>query len=243
MVERCFHALDHEKIRFKDLTGRCAVASAGAAALGIGVCVLAAPEIVVGAVILTGAVIVAAAIQEELAVHELRRRYPEKAGPEPETKPSLQEPVAKRRPKPKGAPSGHDGSPPVPPEPLTREPRPECTPRPVPHLGGDALHNQCADRVPHNGFPGADVLVSGKRFDALQLRARVLWEIKTDNFDTYSPFLRRQVVGNQLPELQRERELARSCGFDFRVGVLSPSHKAALEFADDTLEIIVMDWC
>jgi hypothetical protein len=113
----------------------------------------------------------------------------------------------------------------------------------VPHLGGDALHNKCADRVPQNGFPGSDVLVNGKNFDALQLRARVLWEVKTDNFDTYSVYLQRTVPDRQVRELRRERDLARACGFDFRVGVRSPAHKTALERLDGTLEIVVMDWC
>jgi hypothetical protein len=53
------------------------------------------------------------------------------------------------------------------------------------------------------------------------------------------------VIDNQVLELQRERELARACGFDFRVGVRSAAHKAALERADPELEgiIVVMDWC
>ena len=34
LAERCFHALDHDRVEFHDPTGRCAVASAGAAALG-----------------------------------------------------------------------------------------------------------------------------------------------------------------------------------------------------------------
>jgi hypothetical protein len=73
----------------------------------------------------------------------------------------------------------------------------------------------------------------------------VLWEVKTDNFDTYPHDLRRIVIENQVLELQRERELARACGFDFRVGVRSAAHKAALERADPELEgiIVVMDWC
>ena len=37
LAERCFHALDHDRIEFHDTTGRCAVASAGAAAVGLGV--------------------------------------------------------------------------------------------------------------------------------------------------------------------------------------------------------------
>jgi hypothetical protein len=34
LAERCFHALDHERVRFQDVKGRCAVAQAGAAAVG-----------------------------------------------------------------------------------------------------------------------------------------------------------------------------------------------------------------
>jgi hypothetical protein len=112
-----------------------------------------------------------------------------------------------------------------------------------PHLGGDPLHNQCADRVPQNGIPGFDALVNGKHFDALQIRAGVLWEIKTDNFDSYTATLRRIVIGNQVPELRREREIARACGYDFVVGVRSAAHRTALLAQVPTLNIIVMDWC
>ena len=48
------------------------------------------------------------------------------------------------------------------------------------------LHNKCADRIPNNSFPGRDVLVNGKNFDALQLATRTLWEVKTDDFDKYN---------------------------------------------------------
>jgi hypothetical protein len=200
VVERCFHALDTQRVQFQDPEQRCTVASAGAAVAPamVGICLLSQPYIAVGAVVILGAVVVAVAIQEELETHELER-----------------------------------------------ERRPECTPRPVPHLGGDELHNQCADRVPQNAFPGSDVLVNGKRFDALQPRARVLWEVKTDNFDTYSVALRDIVVKKQVTELESERALAVACGFDFRVGVRSAAHKAALELTDLKLRglIVVMEWC
>jgi hypothetical protein len=110
-------------------------------------------------------------------------------------------------------------------------------------LGGDELHNACADLVPLNDFRGYDTLVNGKRFDALELGKRVLWEIKTDNFDTYSVALQRIVIAKQVAELRRERDLAEACGFEFRVGVRSAAHKAALEFEDHTLSVVVMDWC
>jgi hypothetical protein len=135
---------------------------------------------------------------------------------------------------------GKSGSNRAPPAPLASERRrPECEPHPVPHLGGDALHDWCADTFPPNHFPGKDVLVNGKRFDALQVGAPVLWEIKTDRFDTYTSFLRNQVVINQLDELQHERELAEACGYGFVVGVSSAAHKAALEAQDRTLNIVV----
>jgi hypothetical protein len=89
------------------------------------------------------------------------------------------------------------------------------------------------------------VLVNGKHFDALQLATRTLWEVKTDNFDTYSDFLQGQVIRDQVQEMRSERTLALACGLDFRVGVRSATHKAALERAAPDLEgiIVVMDWC
>ncbi|KFE58460.1 hypothetical protein DB31_4880 [Hyalangium minutum] len=89
------------------------------------------------------------------------------------------------------------------------------------------------------------MLVNGKHFDALQLATRTLWEVKTDNFDTYSPDLREIVVDSQVEKLRIERGLALACGFHFRVGVRSLAHKAALELADPDLRglIEVMDWC
>jgi hypothetical protein len=77
LAERCYHALDHERVEFHDATGRCAVASAGVAAMGLGVCVLAAPEILVGAVVVTGIVVVGFAIKE--ALEEERRSRPQQA--------------------------------------------------------------------------------------------------------------------------------------------------------------------
>ena len=252
VVEQCFHALDTRRIHFRDTGRRCSVASADAATLEtmVGVCLLTQPELVVGAVVVIGLVVVAVAIHEELEAYELRHRYPgDEASQEeasPETMPVAQQSGTQRKPAPEPSPSGQDWFPPGPPRDTEpRERRPECTPQPVPHLGGDALHNRCADRVPLNGCPGSDVLVNGKRFDALQPYARVLWEIKTDNFDTYTFDLRRIVLKKQAQELQRERELARACGFDFRIGVRSAAHRAALEREAPELKdtLLVMDWC
>ena len=152
LVERCFHALDHDRLEFHDTTGRCAVASAGAAAMGLGVCVLAAPELVVGAVIVAGVVVVGFAIKEALDVYELLGDEPEVVMPAPETRPvseatpAPQEPSPKQKPKP--GPKGPDFPPPEPPETSERDRRPECMPVPVPHRGGNNDHNKCADRIP-----------------------------------------------------------------------------------------------
>jgi len=237
LAERCFQALDHDRLRFNDPTGRCAIASAGTAALGIGLCVLAAPEIVVGAVIVVGVVVVGVVIQEALEAYALRGSSSEEVAPAPQTKPAPQEPTANRKPKPE--PSGQDWFPPAPTDPLDRERRPECRPVPVPHAGEDDPHNECADKFPPNRYPGMDVLVGGVRFDALQVGVRVLWEIKTHRFDTYSDFLQRQVVREQAAKMREERNIAAACGYGFVVGVSTEEHKEALLEEERTLNIVV----
>jgi hypothetical protein len=122
LAERCFHALDHDRVKFRDVTGRCAVASAGAAAVGVGLCVFVAPEIIVGAVIIAGVVAVAVAIKEELDASE-RRASRERARPEAQTRPSnKQEPSANRKPNPKNQPDPKGSPEPfIPPNPTPEE--------------------------------------------------------------------------------------------------------------------------
>ncbi|WP_369946516.1 DUF6310 domain-containing protein [Vitiosangium sp. GDMCC 1.1324] len=256
LAERCYQALDHDRLEFHDITGRCAIASAGAAAMGLGVCVLAAPEIVVGAVIVAGVVVVGFAISEALEAYEKKGRpqvrppptlpVPEtrpvpEVKPVPETKPAPQKPSPKKRPKPE--PAGQDWPPPLPPEVTERDRRPDCTPRPVPHRGGHDPHNQCADRIPNNNFTGWDVRVNGKDYDGLQLATLTLWDVKTDDFDKHSRRSQQFFIEMKLPEIQRERRLAEECGYEFVLGVRSEAHKAALELVDKTLKVVVMDWC
>jgi hypothetical protein len=131
--------------------------------------------------------------------------------------------VANREPTPRGL--GRDWLPPVSSDPTDH---PECRPVPVAHAGEDDPHNECADKFPPNRYPGMDVLVGGKRFDALQVGVLVLWEIKTHQFDTYSLFLRNQVVRDQVEEFLEDRNIARACGYGFVVGVSSAAHKEAL---------------
>ncbi|WP_239015329.1 DUF6310 domain-containing protein [Archangium violaceum] len=126
---------------------------------------------------------------------------------------------------------------------LVEEDDPRCKPVPVKHLGGNDPHNKCADLMPSNSFPGWDVFVNGKNFDALQLATRTLWDVKTDDFDKHSSRSQDFLARVKLPELQREDRLARQCGYNFIVGVKSAAHKAVLFKLDRTLKVVVMDWC
>jgi hypothetical protein len=202
---------------------------------------LAAPEIAAGAVIVVGVVVVGVAIKEALDAYALKGGRPEELEPAPQTKPAPREPSANRKPRPE--PSGQDWFPPVPTEPLERERRPECEPIPGPPRGGNDPHNMCANKIPGNDFPGLNVLVNGKHFDALVLATRTLWEIKTDAFDKHSPHSQAFFAKVKLPEIQREKRLAEACGYNFVVGVRSAAHKAALERLDPNLDIVVMNWC
>jgi len=232
---RCFHALDRTKVQFRDVTGRCALASAGAAVAGVALCVFVAPEIIVGAIIITSAVVVADAIQEEIDAYK-RSAARERARPETQTRPSSeQQTVASREPTPGGL--GRDWLPPVSSDPTERSP--ECRPVPVPHAGEDDPHNECADQFPPNRYPGMDVLVGGVRFDALQVGVRVLWEIKTHRFDTYTAFIRDQEIDKELKQLRKERAAARACGYDFVVGVSTQAHKDALLRLDRSFNVVV----
>jgi hypothetical protein len=83
---------------------------------------------------------------------------------------------------------------------LMEEDDSRCKPIPMPrHLGGYDPHNECADKLPGNTFPGGDVYVNGKNFDALQLATRTLWEVKTDEFDKHSRRSRQFFIGNRSP--------------------------------------------
>ena len=105
LVERCYDALDHDRVRFRDVTGRCAVAStalAPAAMGGIGLCLLASPAVVTGAVIVIGTVVVAVVIKEGLEAYE-RSASRERSKRKAQTRPSSeQQPVVNRELTPQG---------------------------------------------------------------------------------------------------------------------------------------------
>ena len=155
LAERCYHALDHDRVEFHDTTGRCSVASAGAAAMGLGVCVLAAPEIIVGAVVVMGVVVVGFAIKEALDAYELKRGRPQ-VRPVPETRPCRSAARARNGARPTEAFAETEGPSRSqkgriflvgPTDTSERERRRRCEPIPVPHAGEDDAHNKCADQV------------------------------------------------------------------------------------------------
>ncbi|WP_309896567.1 DUF6310 domain-containing protein [Archangium sp.] len=211
--------------------------------MGAGLCVLAAPEIIVGAVVVAGVVVVGFAIKEALDASELKWADQEDATPAPETRPVPETAPAPPKPspnnRPKPEPKGPDFPPVGPIEILERERRRRCEPIPEPHAGEDDAHNQCADKFPPNRYPGMDVLVGGVSFDALQVGVRVLWEIKTHRFDTYSEFIQDQEIEKELPQLLNERKTALACGYDFVVGVSTEAHKRALLSKVPTLNVVV----
>src|SRR5436190_20154286 len=69
LVERCYGALDLQRIQFRDVEHRCPVAQADTATLQatVGICLLVQPELVVGVIIVIGVVVVASAIVAEIA--------------------------------------------------------------------------------------------------------------------------------------------------------------------------------
>lgn len=252
VVERCFHTLDTRRVRFHDVQHQCPVAMADAASVEmlVGICLLSQPEIVVGAVLVTGLVVMALAIHDALE-ESTHGRYaqPEEEPSQDDTRPESGPQVAEAerlapRRQPDGSPSGGDRPPPVPPELLEpRERRPECLPVRVKPKGGNRLHNQCADGVPGNTFRGANALVNGKAFDALQPATRTLWEVKTTAIETYSPFLRQTELATQVEEGRRESGLAEACGYHFVIGVRTQAHKAMLEELLPNFDIVLMPWC
>jgi hypothetical protein len=103
----------------------------------------------------------------------------------------------------------------------------------------DEPHNECADKFPPNRYPGMDVSVKGIRFDALQVGVRVLWEIKTHQFDLYNDFIQDREIEKEIEQLDKERRAAAACGYDFVIGVSTQAHKDALLREDRSLNVIV----
>jgi hypothetical protein len=169
-------------------------------------------------------------------------RSPHKRELPPSLEPGLwagDAPRASKEPEANPAPEGPRANRSAPPPPVTLERRPECQPILVPHAGGDVPHNECADKFPPNRYPGMDVLVAGVRFDALQVGVRMLWEIKTNKFDTYSAFIQDREIEKEMEQIREERRAAAACGYGYMIGVSTQAHKEALLQRDRSLKIVV----
>lgn len=135
-----------------------------------------------------------------------------------------------------------DLSPPVPniqpaPREEDRKRRDECIPRPdCPHWGMDTFHNKCADEVLLNEFPGCDVLVKNKLFDAKV--GNTLYEVKTDDWDTYSGPLQEFALGKHIETAHHEYGIAQSCGYDFEFVVGDAELATVLAEAVKPLDVV-----
>lgn len=105
----------------------------------------------------------------------------------------------------------------------------QCTFTPVcPHLGGDQIHNTCADEIPPNVYPECDVLVTppngqGKRFDAMSADG-TLWEFKTDRYSRHNPFIQGRIIDDDFKDGATESGIARQCGRNYNYVVADRAH-------------------
>ena len=94
------------------------------------------------------------------------------------------------------------------------------------HKGGDPVHDFCADTVPPNMYPGSDICVMEKNFDAIS--GNILWETKTNNWDNANAFVRGQVVQDYISDAEKESSIARGCGFGYNFLVGDPRYTTLL---------------
>jgi len=116
-----------------------------------------------------------------------------------------------------------------------------CIPKQVPHLGGNLVHDRCADLVPPNVYPGYDVKVDGKNFDALS-DDKTLWEAKTDNFDNCrTPFCQYVLLPMRMASYRRQlakyQESAHYCNYSFALAAGDPRLVAAMDGLYDRVEL------
>jgi hypothetical protein len=122
------------------------------------------------------------------------------------------------------------------------QPRVCCIPKPVPHRGGDLVHNICADVVPPNDYPGNDARVDGKNFDAFNALTKSLWEAKTYNpANCTSAFCKEKLqpmwYAKDLAELAYERTIAHKCEYSFGLAAGDGSYAAAMSASVDYAEV------
>ncbi len=105
-----------------------------------------------------------------------------------------------------------------------------CVGRPLGyHLGGDEVHNTCADNI-GNDYPGSDYLVvtpegTTRAFDLAKLPE--VGEVKTGKLSYYSQELAEKTIEDYLNQSKIDQGIAKRCGLSFTLYVADP---AAAEF-------------
>jgi transglutaminase-like putative cysteine protease len=107
---------------------------------------------------------------------------------------------------------------------------PCCTVLPVPHAGGDPIHDACADAIGPNDNPGMDAEVDGRNFDAVTGDA-TLWEVKTHNLANCTSKFCQSVllpawVSQARTQLAAYHVIAQKCGYLLSFGVGDPGFAA-----------------
>jgi hypothetical protein len=111
-----------------------------------------------------------------------------------------------------------------------------CVGRPLGyHLGGDDVHNACADGI-GNDFPGSDYLVvtpdgASRAFDLARLPD--VGEVKTGKLSYYSQQLAERAIADYATQARSDQQIAERCGLTYTLYIADP---AAAEFFAQKLE-------
>ncbi|WP_442958325.1 DUF6310 domain-containing protein [Povalibacter sp.] len=103
--------------------------------------------------------------------------------------------------------------------------------RSAPHLGGDPVHNTCADFV-SDVYPECGVLVTtpfgqSKRFDGMSADGS-LWEVKANRYSVQPPFVQQAITADDFAGGVPSAAVARQCKRPFRCVVADQGHYDAL---------------
>ncbi len=110
-----------------------------------------------------------------------------------------------------------------------------CIGRPLGyHLGGDEVHNTCADNI-GNDYPGSDYLVvtpegTTRAFDLAKLPE--VGEVKTGKLSYYSEELANRTIEQYAAQSEIDQTIAERCGLSFTLYIADP---AAAEFFSEQL--------
>jgi hypothetical protein len=111
-----------------------------------------------------------------------------------------------------------------------------CVGRPLGyHLGGDEVHNTCADNI-GNDYPGSDYLVvtpegTTRAFDLAKLPE--VGEVKTGKLSYYSEELANRTIQQYAEQSRADQVIAERCGLSFTLYIADP---AAVEYFQANLE-------